>query len=112
MPAEWQARQLPLAASEPGPAGNMRSPKGRVTFTDFSCNLSSACVRSGATTATAMRAISGAWRNMFSSSRYDDGRLLDDVAHEPARIPIGGVGLGLAAAAGASDHQRMRSPGR
>jgi Integrase core domain len=49
---------------------------------------------------------------MRSSSGHHDNRLLDDVAHEPARISIGGIGLGIAAAAGASDHQRMRSPGR
>jgi hypothetical protein len=37
MPAEWQARQLLLAASAPGPSGNMRSPVGRSkTLTDLS----------------------------------------------------------------------------
>src|SRR5690348_12688157 len=49
---------------------------------------------------------------MRSSSGHHDNRLLDDVAPEPARISMGGIGLGIAAAAGASDHQRMRSPGR
>jgi hypothetical protein len=48
---------------------------------------------------------------MFFSSGHDDGCLLDDVAHETARIPIGRVGLRLAAAAGAPDHQCTRSLG-
>ena len=39
MPAEWQARQLLLSASAPGP-WNIRSPNGRSTLTDFRTNLS------------------------------------------------------------------------
>ena len=35
MPTEWQARQLPLATSDPGPGGNMAVLSGSVTFTDF-----------------------------------------------------------------------------
>jgi hypothetical protein len=50
------------------------------------------------------------WRNIFPSSGRDDRRLLDDVEHEPARVPIGRGGLRLAARARASHHQHLRSP--
>src|SRR5262245_3575694 len=90
----------------------MRSPKGRSAVTDFSTNFSSACAPRGISAAAAKRAISSAWRNIFSSSGYDDRRLLDDFAHEDAWIPVGRVGLCLAAAAGASHHQHLRSPPR
>src|SRR6266550_3292646 len=109
MPAEWQARQLLLSASEPGP-WNIRSPNGRSTFNDFRTNLSWAWAASAMGAATMIRPIDSAWRNMFSPLRYDNRRLLDDVAHEPAWIPIGRVGLRLAAAVGAADHQHGRSP--
>src|SRR5260221_7006189 len=33
--AEWQARQLLLIASEPTPAGNIASPVGTSSFSDF-----------------------------------------------------------------------------
>src|SRR5260370_42195783 len=102
MSEEWQAKQLLLATSEPGPAGSMRSPSGRSMVTDLSTNLSSACASNGASTPTAMRATGSAWRNIFPSSGYHNGRLLDDVAHEAAWIPIGRAGLRLAAAARAS----------
>src|SRR5215831_853967 len=106
MPAEWQARQLLLTASEPGP-WNMRSPKGRSTFTDFSVNLSSAWAPSGASAATVMRTIGSARRNTFFSFRTLRGRLLDDVTHESTWIPIGRGGLRLASCAGASCHQHL-----
>src|ERR1700730_1210975 len=48
----------------------------------------------------------------FFSSADHDGRLLDDVAHEPARVPVGCIGLRLAAAARAADHHPLRSFGR
>src|SRR5689334_14601817 len=107
MPAEWQARQLPLAASAPGPSGNMRSPKGRSTFTDFSANLSAAWAPTDASVMAVMRAIGNSVRTRFSSSGRDDRRRLDDVAHEPAWVPVGRVGLRLAAAAGTSGHQHV-----
>src|SRR5437016_5019576 len=109
MPAEWQAKQLLLTRSEPGPSGNMRSPNGSSTLTDFSESFCSACAASGASTAIVISAISGGTRNTFFSLGRDNGRLLDHVAHKAARIPIRRVGLHLAAAAGASDHQNLRS---
>src|SRR5215471_1075173 len=107
MPAEWQARQLSLTTSAPGPSGNMRSPAGRSTLTDFSVNLSAAGVAS-ATRATA-RVIGSILRTIFSFSRDHDGGLFDDVAHEPCRVPVGRVRLRFAAAIGASDHQPVIS---
>src|SRR6266478_1042663 len=105
MPAEWQARQLLLATCELGPSGNMRSPLGSSTLTDFSINLSSACAHNGANATPAMRAIGSSLRVMFSSSGDHDLGLLDDIPHKAARIPIGRVGLRLAFGAGAPDHQ-------
>src|ERR1700722_13600377 len=104
MPAEWQMRQLLLVASEPGPFGNVRSLVGRSTLTDFSENFSPARAAGGARTTPATTAIGRILRNMPSPSCYFHGCLLDDVAHEATRIPIGRVGLRFAAAVGASDH--------
>src|SRR6202022_2325463 len=112
MSAEWQARQLLLIASAPGPFGNMSSPGGRSTLTDFSDNWLSARAQTGAKATPTTRAIGSRVRAMLSSSGDHDGGPLDDVAHEPARIPIGRVGLRLAAAAGAADHQHLISLGR
>src|SRR6478672_5014958 len=109
MSAEWQARQLLLIASAPGPFGNMSTPGGRSTLTDFSDNWLSARAQTGAKVTPTTRAIGSIERNMLPSSREYDGCLLDDVAHEPARIPVGRVGLRLAAAAGAADHQHLTS---
>src|SRR6266849_840452 len=112
MSAEWQARQLLLIASAPGPFGNMSSPGGRSTLTDFSDNWLSARAQPGARATPTTRAIGNRARPILSSSGDHDGGPLDDVAHEPARIPIGRVGLRLAAAAGAADHQHLISLGR
>src|SRR6516225_5657272 len=109
MPAEWQARQLLFSASEPGP-WNIRSPNGRSTFTDFRTNLSWAWALTAMSAATMIRPIEIACRNMFSPLGYGDRRLLDDVAHEATWIPSGRIGLRLAAAIGAADHQHVRSP--
>src|SRR6266481_2752895 len=111
MSAEWQARQLLFTASAPGPFGNMSSPGGRSTLTDFSDNWVSARAQNGART-TPTRASSSKTRPILSSSGDYDGGPLDDVAHEPARVPIGRVGLRLATAAGAADHQHLISLGR
>src|SRR5258705_9326666 len=113
MSAEWQARQLLLIASAPGPFGNMSTPGGRSTLTDFSDNWLSARAQAGASATPTRRAIGSIGPNMLPSSREYDGCPLDDVAHEPARIPVGRVGLRLAAAAaGAADHQHLTSLGR
>src|SRR5712691_9880598 len=112
MSAEWQARQLLLTASEPGSFANMRSSAGRSTLTVFSDNLPSARAQSGARAMHATRAIGSMVRDMLSSSGDDDGSLLDHIAHEAARVPIGFVGLRLARAVGAADHQHAISPVR
>src|SRR6267154_923063 len=112
MSAEWQARQLLLIASAPGPFGNMSTPGGRSMLTDFNDNWLSARAQTGAKATPTTRAIGSIVRNMLPSSREYDGCLLDDVAHEPARIPVGRVGLRLAVAAGAADHQHLTSLGR
>src|SRR5216683_1522248 len=91
MSAEWQARQLLLIASAPGPFGNMSSPGGRSTLTDFSDNWLWARAQTGAKATPTTRAIGSRVRTMLSSSGDHDGRPLDDVAHEPTRIPIGRV---------------------
>src|SRR6266404_317450 len=104
MPAEWQARQLSLATSAPGPAGNVRSPAGRSTLTDLSVGLSAAGVPNDARPIQAATAIGSILRIIFSSSGDHDRGLLDDVAHETGWVPIGCIGLRLAAAAGAADH--------
>src|SRR5260221_13862900 len=112
MSAEWQARQLLLIASAPGPSGNMSSPGGRSTLTDFSDNWLAACAQNGARATPTMRAIGSRARPILFSSGDHNGGPLDDVAHEPTRVPIGRVGLCLPAAACAADHQHLISPGR
>src|SRR5216683_6782887 len=112
MSAEWQARQLLLIASAPGPFGNMSPPGGRSTLTDFSDSWLSARAQTGAKATPTTRAIGSRACPMLSSSGNHDGGPLDDVAHEPARIPVGRLGLRLAAAAGAADHQHLISLGR
>src|SRR5260370_1516484 len=112
MSAEWQARQLLLIASAPGPFGNRSSPGGRSALTDFSGNWLWARAQTGAKATPTTRAIGSRVRTMLSSSGDHDGRPLDDVAHEPTRIPIGRVGLRRATAAGAADHQHLTSLGR
>src|SRR6266404_331798 len=112
MSAEWQARQLLFIASAPGPFGNMSSPGGRSTLTDFSDSWLSACAPTSARATPRTRAIGSKMRPILSSSGDHDVGPLDDVAHEPARVPIGRVGLRLATAAGAADHQRLISLGR
>src|SRR3954464_14582441 len=88
----------------------MRSLLGSSTLTDFRDNLFSTCAQSGAMAAPAMRTIGSRARIIHSSSGDHDGGLLDDVAHEAARVPVGCSGLQLAAGAGAADHQRAVSP--
>src|SRR5260370_19365547 len=112
MSAEWQARQLLLIASAPGQFGNMSWAGGRWTLTEFSDNWLSACAQNGARATPTTRAIGSRARPIPSSSGDHNGAPLDDVAHEPTRIPIGRVGLRLAAAAGAADHQHLTSLGR
>src|SRR5208282_759027 len=63
MSAEWQARQLLLIASEPGPFGNI-SPAGRSNLTDFNDNSPSACAQNGAKATPAMRPIGSRARPM------------------------------------------------
>src|SRR3954470_11763557 len=84
MPAEWQARQLLLARSAPGPE-NMRSLLGSSTLTDFSDNLLSACAQSGAKAAPAMRTIGSSFRTIQSSSGDYDSGLLDGVYRAASR---------------------------
>src|ERR1700749_3879164 len=112
MSAEWQGRQLLLIASAPGPLGNMPSPDGRSKLTDFSDSWLSACAQNGAKAMPTTRATGSRAPTMLSSSGDHDGGPLDDVAHEPTRIPIGRVGLHGATATGAADHQHLISPGR
>src|ERR1700737_3012907 len=113
MSAEWQARQLLLIASAPGPFGNIPSPGGRSTLTNFSDNwLPAACAQNGAKAMPTTRATGSRARPILSSSGDHDGGLLDDVAHEAARVPIRCVGLRLARTAGAADHQHLISIGR
>src|ERR1700755_2561879 len=104
MSAEWHARQLLFIASAPGPFGNMPSPGGRSTLTDLNENWLWACAQNGARAMPTAKAIVSGARAILSSSGDHDGGPLDDVAHEPARIPIWRVGLHLAAGAGAADH--------
>src|SRR5215472_8241213 len=107
MAAEWQARQLLLIASDPGP-GNIFPLSGRSTVTDF--NAIGGCVRADVGTSTAP--ISSASGSILrdigpsSSGRDNRGRFYD-VAHEPGRIPIGLGGLRHAIAVGAANHERM-----
>src|SRR5260370_16282185 len=112
MSAEWQAREVWLIAAGAGAFGNMSWPGGRSTLTDFSDNWLWARAQTGAKATLTTRAIGSRVRTMLSSSGDHDGRPLDDVAHEPTRIPIGRVGLRRATAAGAADHQHFTSLGR
>src|ERR1700740_639373 len=112
MPAEWHAKQLPVVVSDAGPSGNLRSPKGKSTLTDFSTNLPAACAQIGIKAETEKRRADRVLRNMFFSSRDQNHCRFHDVAHESGRIPIGRIGLRLAAAACASDHQQLCSPDR
>src|SRR5689334_612427 len=87
----------------------MRSPKGRSTFTDFSESFCSPYAASGPSTDNAISAMSNSLRHIFFPSGRENRRLLDDIAHETARIPIRRVRLRLAAATRASHHQDLRS---
>src|ERR1700730_9796518 len=100
MSAEWQARQLLLIASAPRPVGNMSSPGGRSTLTDFSDNWLWARAQTGAKATPTTRAIGSRVRTTLSSSGDHDGRPLDNVLAEPPRIPIWPVGLGPRRAGG------------
>src|ERR1700722_344446 len=112
MSAEWQAKQLLFIASAPGPFGYIASPGGRSTLTDSSENRLWACAQGGARATLTAKVIVSGTRAILSSSGDHDLGPLDDVAHEPARIPVWRVGLHLAAAAGAADHQHLVPLGR
>src|SRR5690348_14382933 len=107
MSAEWQARQLLFIASAPGPSGNIPSPGGRSTLTDCNESWLPACVQNGARAKATAKAIVGKTRVIVSSSGDHNLGPLDDIPHEPARITIWRVGLHLAAAASAADHQHQ-----
>src|SRR5580704_13952760 len=79
-------------------------------LTDFSENVSAARALGGVTAMAATTAIGSMARIIISPSCDRNGSLLYDVAHEPARIPIGRVGLRFVIAVCASDHEHMVSP--
>src|SRR6202140_2698017 len=111
--AEWQARQLLLIASDPGPAGKNPSPGGTSSFSDFNVVMVSAwsgCgnrarARTAATGRTA-RSIPGS-----SSGRDHMGRF-NGVVHVAGRIPDLELGLRLVLGVGAANHQGARAARR
>src|SRR5580704_9706692 len=110
MPAEWQARQLLSATSEPEPLGNIRSPVGKSTVTDFSDSFGALCAARGTSAVAAISAMSRRVRVMRASSDHNDVGLFDDIAHEASGVPIRCVGLLLAGRAGAANRQHAISP--
>src|SRR6516225_2385387 len=63
MPAEWQARQLLLIASDPGP-GNILPGSGRSTVTDFRVSVGAAPPANGTSMPAARSARGRVVRNM------------------------------------------------
>src|SRR3979490_2063455 len=112
MVADGSAKEMLLVGAAPGPFGNISSPAVRPPLTDFSDNWLSARAQTGAKATPTTRAIGSSARPMLSSSGDHDGGPLDDVAHEPARLPVRRPGLRPPAAAGAADHQHLISLGR
>src|SRR5262245_30714055 len=89
MPTEWQARQLLLTTSAPGPS-NMRSPNGRSTLTDLKLVMPSAATAADAVSvaASANREIRQSdFMPMAGFSRCDEVHGFNDIAHEACRIP-------------------------
>src|SRR4030081_691121 len=107
MSVEWQARQFALAVSELGPLGNMLSPAGRSTLVDLNANSLAARAQGCEKAMAAMRVTGSMLRTITSSSSGHNRRLFDDIAHEPARVPIRRTGLRLASHVGAADHQNV-----
>src|SRR6266481_4227124 len=112
MPAEWQTRQFRLVASASCPPGNLRSPLGRVTLTDFSGIGLSVCAERSDSIPPAAIAMSNILDSMPSSLSDGDRCLFDDVAHEAGGIPVRRGRLRFALAIGASRHEHLVSGSR
>src|ERR1700716_4438945 len=111
--AEWQARQLLLIASDPGPAGNIVSLVGTSSFSDFNAVIVAASPgcdnRTRPRTATigrTARSIPGS-----SSGRDHMGRF-NGIVHVAGRIPDLEIGLRLVLGVGVTDHQGARAARR
>src|ERR1700680_965799 len=111
--AEWQARQLLLIASDPGPAGNMASLVGTSTFGDFKVVIGAAWPGCGARTRPRTASIGRTSRSMagFSSGRDHMGGF-NGVEQVACRIPDPEIGLRLVPGVGATNHQVARAARR
>src|SRR3979490_2193036 len=110
--AEWQARELLLIASDPGP-GNIASLAGTSTFGDFNVVIVAAWPgcdkRTRPRTATIGRTSRGI---AGSSSGRDHMGRFNGVVHIAGRIPDPEIGLRLVPGVGATNHQRVRAARR
>src|SRR5258707_14599514 len=108
--AEWQAMQLLLIASDPGPAGNIASLVGTSSLSDFNVVIAAARPGCGnrtraraATIGRTARGISGS-----SSGRDHTGRF-NGIEQVSGRIPDRKIGLHLVPGVGATNHQGARA---
>src|SRR5258707_3901561 len=111
--AEWQARQLLLIASDPGPAGNIVSLVGTSSFSEFKVVIVAAWSRCGnrtrLRTATAGRTV----RSIpDSSSGRDHMDRFNGIEQVSGRIPDLEIGLRLVLGVGATNHQGARAARR
>src|ERR1700693_2051892 len=108
MPAEWQARQLLLTASAPGPGGNVLSPSGKSTVVDLSSNAETARPAGDARIAANEIPTTNILRTIaLASGNYVHIDGLDDIAHESRGIPVGYIRLSLSIGVGAADQHSV-----
>src|SRR4030081_3244289 len=111
--AEWQARQLLLVASDPGPAGNIVSLVGTSSFSDFNAVIVAASPGCGNTTRARTATIGRTARSIpDSSSGRDHMGRFNGIVHVAGRIPDLEIGLRLVPGIGATNHQCARAARR
>src|SRR5258708_17668443 len=111
--AEWQARQLLLIASDPGPAGNIVSLVGKSSFSDFNAVIVAAWPGGGNRTRPRTATICRTARSIpgCSSGRDHMGRF-NGIEQVSGRIPDPEIGLRLVPDVGATNHQGARAARR
>src|SRR6266404_5131232 len=111
--AEWQAMQLLLIASDPGPAGNIASLVGTSNFSDFNVVIVAAWPGCGNRTRPRAPTIGRTARSIpgFSSGRDHMGRF-NGIEQVAGRIPDLEIGLRLVLGVGATNHQGARAARR
>src|SRR3979411_987642 len=111
--AEWQARQLLLIASDPGPAGNIVSLVGTSSFSDFNVVIVAAWPGCGKKTRPRTATIGRRARSIpDSSSGRDHVGRFNGIEQIAGRIPDLEIGLRLVLGVGATNHQGTRAARR